>query len=273
MLTLPLLGTLTTEDLNQRYGGTYILYDQKARYCTGFEKSAMRGCRHVIEVSEEVPEGSGIFGERKILPFDWNKLDITRPLTGYYAHGRNVVFVTHTTNRQYHRGLSAGNTNVRVVNAIRGFEERSCYFSLVRSTLNVNRNAPPKKTTKEIDAQLNKPGNYCILSRQVAIVGNEVFLGLTLIGAYSLGVFHLYKHYYNDELRDRVVDYLVELVPKTPVKKSQLAGLRFIGNLPNIPRNPANLENRLDELLVPIGPDMEVDIVEALPPRRQADRR
>lgn len=202
MLNSPILKDMSVDDLNQRYLGTYILYGQRPFQCNGFRKSASRGVRVEIILAR----ADDIIGEEalsKYQPFDWSKLDTSRPLPGYYVLNMFPAFVTYHTNRQYQRGLTMNNTSIRYLNGY-GVHGGSFRELLLQHASAVVRKLP-KKLTKTITEDI-KQTNYSILSRQLVIWKTRIFLNLLHIGLFQNNTFYLERNIFEQEIRDAVLD-------------------------------------------------------------------
>lgn len=114
MLQNRLLNEMSLEDLNQRYKGTFVSYDDKCYYCDGF--AAVDGDGHApyaIRLTQDTGKAT------KLVPFFWEKLDISRPQSRWYDVADPELkikaypaFLSLSIHRQWARGLSGKNSNL-----------------------------------------------------------------------------------------------------------------------------------------------------------------
>lgn len=107
----PLLGTLNTDDLNQRYSDSYCLYFGEPKYIHGFSWDGDDLCiEHApINIGQRV-----CVATRK--PFRWDGLNVARPQAGWYfgdfTKNLSPFHMSYPVKKQYKRGLSTRNVTI-----------------------------------------------------------------------------------------------------------------------------------------------------------------
>lgn len=256
MLNNPILGTMSVEDLTQRYSGSYVVYESKPYYVEAFRKSTVKGIRVEFEVMSEHNLQHQLPPEWR--PFVWDRLDIGRPRTGWYLLNGDLNFVYRLSARQYCRGIGIQNYGMKPMT--RQGNSALKYYDLLKQYVKGEEKIP-KKTSQEIK-DIYKQRKEVMLSNQVAIARGEVYVNLTPCGIYldGTGEFILDTPHFIQEIKDAVIDPVFkEPVQKEPVKKEAVKNVfaqdaldEFLANMQDIgPPNAIERARReLAEMIV-----------------------
>lgn len=99
----PLLKGMSNDDLNQRYANSYVLYNKKVHYISGFI---------IGSKGQPILVGTNHRGRdtNLSLEFDWQLLDTSRPESKWYEWAGALMHLSYQPRRQYVRGICRNNT-------------------------------------------------------------------------------------------------------------------------------------------------------------------
>lgn len=102
MLVLPILKHMNSQDLAQRYQGSWIKYDGQVIFCIGFNQKE-GGRKELIYTHNPVDEMS------KATTFDFQLLDTRRPKSRWYIVDNEPIFLSLSVEKQFCRGVNIEN--------------------------------------------------------------------------------------------------------------------------------------------------------------------
>jgi hypothetical protein len=222
MLTNDLLPEMSVEDINRRYRGSYVRYDNR-----------------IVLVDEFITRESFIYTTRKGVfhkAFDWRLLDISRPIPQWFMFDDKAFYIYYPPARQWHRGFCANNTVIRDRHGSQQRWPGPLLFAMLEKAYEETPRL--SVTTAEVMQRCAEMG-FAVLSPQVLVnssknkngeISMEVLFREMPIGSFGR-VVPAFEH----EMKELIGDYVnvndVSVVPVSKRSAKEKAVLRELGDI------------------------------------------